>query len=312
MGILYKSTQHTLRNVIQVVFTGLRDDMLNYNTESNIVYRHRYDVVIPQFTRLQPKKKPSENLNRIVDEKTCLFFFGGSVDHILKPQSARALLWFTWTNMKRENKDNMAIKIGGKRYKTMEIIPSFQENADYIELIQSSVFALSPEGFVPWSTRIYDAIQIGSIPTILADNIVLPFERFIDWASFSTKINVNKIPNITDYVSRINDFDKYIKRKLNNALRHKKAFQWPYSAVGEGGQDKHVFLATEDKYGLAKNAFHYISLELRCRRLEQFYGLSSNSFSKKSKNAQQKTCKAFPNICPCHDVYKPVAFQEFI
>jgi hypothetical protein len=295
MGILYNSTQTILKNVIQIVFTGIRDDMSNSNIDTSIVYRHHYDVVIPQFTRLEPKNNPFENIDRLVDEKTCLFFFAGSLNHIITNQSA-------WIDMKNENK----IKIGGKQYQTIKIIEDLKENADYIALIQSSVFTLSR------STRIYDAIQIGSIPTILSDKIVLPFERFIDWTLFSTKININKIRNMTDFISRLDNFERYVKQKLNNALQYKNAFRWPYSDVEEDGKTKHEFLSDEDQYGLVKNVFHYISLELRCRRLEQFYGLNVNDFSKKSKVAQEKVCKDYPNICPCHNAQQPVAFQEFI
>ena len=260
----------------------------------------------------RPKQNPHENIDLLVSQKTCLFFFAGALNHTPSDESARALLSSAWTDMKQKNKDGMTIKIGNKQYETMKIIEVIPEKADYIKLMQSSVFALSPEGFVPWSSRIYDSIQIGSIPTILSDRIVLPFERFINWASFSTKIRANKIRNITEYVSRIDDFEGYVKRKLNNVSLYKKAFQWPYSSIEESGTNKHEFLADEDRYGSVKNAFHYLSLELRCRRLEQFYGLSADCFSKKSRNAQRKACNAYPNICPCHGTYSPVAFQEFI
>lgn len=38
---------------------------------------------------------------------------------------------------------------------------------DYIQSIGSSIFNLCPEGFSPWSPRLYESICLGTIPLIL-------------------------------------------------------------------------------------------------------------------------------------------------
>jgi hypothetical protein len=53
--------------------------------------------------------------------------------------------------------------------------------------IRDSYFSLCPGGSAPWSVRMYDAIFHHSVPVILADGIVLPFERFLDWKAFTIK-----------------------------------------------------------------------------------------------------------------------------
>jgi hypothetical protein len=319
MGFLYDKTQYLLKNVIQLVFTGIRQDLLPPNAEipygyrnTTIVYRHGYDVVLPQFISLKLNESVSRNLSITLEKKKRLFFFAGALDHSMMLQSARPLLSYIWKDRQEKQKDNMTIEIQGKLFDTITIIDGHMNSDEYIESIESTVFALCPEGFLPWSPRIYEAIQIGAIPIILADNIVLPFERFIDWQSFSGKINISNIKNIVNYVHRINNFEEYINYKLQNALPYLNAFEWPYSVVNENGQNKHVFWPYKDRNGLANNVFHYLSLELRCRRLEQLYGLTSESFSIKSIKAQEFACKNHPNICPCHNAQRSVAFREYL
>ena len=318
MGIFFNYLQRLLKNVIQMVFTGLRQDMLPPDAPpardyrgTIIVYRHGYDVVIPQFIRVKPSSNLLLNLSAIVKQKKRLFFFAGSLDHTMTAQSARPLLRSVWTDLDKEHKDNMTTQIEEKQFDTLTIIEGHQKPDEYIESIQSSVFSLCPEGFFPWSPRFYEAMQIGAIPLILADNIVLPFERFIDWPSISAKINVSNIKNITSYVHRIDNFEQYIEGKLSNTLPYMQAFQWPYTVVEENGQNTHVFLTDEDRNGSSRNVLHYISMELRCRRLEQLYGLTSDSFSTRSLRAQQRTCQTHPTVCPCHTAQQSVAFREF-
>ncbi|CAF4180512.1 unnamed protein product, partial [Adineta steineri] len=151
----------------------------------------------------------------------------------------------------------------------------------------------------------YESIQLGAIPVLLVDNIVLPFERFIDWRSFSVKINVSNIRNIIYFLYRIDKFEKYIKEKLENASSYLHAFQWPYSI------NKQLF-QFEDLNDRVENVFRYISLELRCRRLEQLYGFTVDRLNIKSIEAQRLACTNHPNICPCHNEQRSLAFQEYI
>lgn len=316
MGFIYKKTQNILKNVIQLAFTGIRQDLLPSNAQPlytyrsmTILYRHGYDVVIPQFTRLKLNESTLLHLNRTLKNKQRLFFFAGALSHSMNSHSARPLLSYLWKNIKEKQLYNMTIDIQGKRYDTIKIIEGHIKPDEYIKSIQSSIFSLCPEGFLPWSPRLYETIKIGAIPVVLADNIVLPFERFIDWQSFSVKINVSNIKNLINYVYRIDNFEKYIQQKLQNAIPYFNAFQWPYSMVDK---KEHVFVPHEDENGTASNVFHYISLELQCRRLEQFYGLTSESFSRKSIEAQQQACKNYPSICPCHNAQRSVALKEYM
>ena len=50
-----------------------------------------------------------------------------------------------------------------------------------------TVFALCPAGWSCWSMRLYHALCVDAIPVILADRIIEPFERFLDWETFTVK-----------------------------------------------------------------------------------------------------------------------------
>ena len=319
MGVFYNHTQRILKNVIQIVFTGLRQDMLSSDTPPPhdlrgmpIIYRHRYDVVIPQFTRPIASSNRSRNITNLVQKKKIFLFFAGAFTHSITSYSARRLLWTLWSNITEKHTYNTTIEMEGKRYDTLTMIRGHQSPRDYIKSMQSTVFALCPEGFFWWSPRLYDAIQLGAIPLILADNIVLPFERFIDWPSFTIKINVSNIANMIDLIQRIDNFEQYISQKLTNVQQYIEAFRWPYSNVRGDVHNKHDFLLDEDKNGTTRNTLHYISLELRCRRLEQMYGLTSDSSSSQSIDAQEQVCQTHANICPCYGTKRPVAFRQYL
>ena len=50
-------------------------------------------------------------------------------------------------------------------------------------------FALAPAGHGCWSRRLFDAINQGSVPVLLATGMALPFARLLDWSSFSIDVD---------------------------------------------------------------------------------------------------------------------------
>ena len=317
MGMFVNETQRLLKNVVQIGFTGLRQDLLPPNAPpprdyrgTPIIYRHGYDLVVPQFLRPMPSSNLTRNITLLVNKKRISYFFAGAVGHNMGEDSARPRMERLFSRIKR-GEHNKTVKIQNKSYEVLIVIDGHQSTTEYVNSIQSTVFVLCPEGFFPWSPRFYDALQLGAIPLVLADNIVLPFERFVDWPSISAKINVSNIEDMINLVQRIDNFDEYMTKKLIKIQQYAEAFRWPYSGVDENGHKEHDFLPEEDKNGTAKNAVHYVSLELRCRRLEQFYGLTSDSFSPKSIDAQRQACTAHPAICPCHNRNRTVAFRQY-
>ena len=324
MGITRNSDiLDTLKHVIQLGFTGMRQDLLPrdspplYIHKIGIpVYRHNYDIVIPPFNRLQSLH--DEPLAIRSDSKLWykmrknLLFFAGTVNNSMSMLSARTRLSLLVKEDfgERRRYENIST-IDEKQLNTISFIDGHISSDNYVESIRSSVYHLCPEGFSPWSPRLYESICLGAIPLILAESIVLPFERFIDWRSFSTKFHTHNVRNIIDVILRIDQFEDYVGKKLKNAATHFHAFRWPYTPVNEQ-HDRHSFLPQEDSNGTIRNVFHYLSLELRCRRLEQYYGLVSDHLSIKSIKAKRQACSHHPTICPCYEEKTSLAIEEYV
>jgi hypothetical protein len=59
--------------------------------------------------------------------------------------------------------------------------------------VECAYFSLCPSGFAPWSVRMYDSLYHDTIPVLLSNGIVLPFERFLNWSSFIMKVDTNAV-----------------------------------------------------------------------------------------------------------------------
>lgn len=65
----------------------------------------------------------------------------------------------------------------------------------YKRMMRRSTFCLCPRGWSPWTLRAYQAMMVGCIPVVMADEIEFPYENRLDWKKLSVKIaekDVNK------------------------------------------------------------------------------------------------------------------------
>jgi len=295
MGVLDEHVQKILRHVIQLGPTGIRQDLLRRHAAElylhrnlSTVYRHAYDIVIPPFTPTE--LRTVMNSNDWYEKKTKLLFFAGALNHSLSSRSARSVL-----EIFAHNRSNHLI-IEKKLFTVVTIVNGYMSSEAYANAIMSSVFALCPEGYSPWTPRIYEAINLGSIPLLLADGIVLPFERFIPWRSFTLKLNVSKAHQILELIvgNKISDFERHIRRKKSNADRYMHAFRW-------------FSTASSDKYS---DVFYYVDRELQCRRLEQMMGATSDVQSEISRQARAQVCRSYSDLCPCTQELS-LAFDQY-
>ncbi|CAM4765061.1 unnamed protein product [Rotaria magnacalcarata] len=319
IGFLYNKTQQLLRNVIKLTFTDTKQNILSPASKSPsgyedtpVTFKYGYDIVMPSFTKLGLNRNVPLNWNMSFSQKKRLFYFAYNINHSSTLQSIHKHLLFLKRDLQQKKQYNKTTEIKGKLYETISIMSELVESNEYFHEIQSSVLSFCPDTSLLRSSRLYETMQLGAIPVILTDNIVLPFERFIDWRSFIIKWNINHLKGMIDSIKRIDQLENYVKLKIEKIKSHANAFQWPYDHIEQDGRDKHVFVPKKDLNGSAKNAIHYIALELRCRRLEQFYGLTSDIFSAQSVKAQHLACKSHPKICPCRDKQRSVAFQEYM
>jgi len=77
------------------------------------------------------------------------------------------------------------------------------------DILYNSVFALSPRGFGPASFRMYEAIQMQSVPIYISDEFWLPFTEYIEWDKMCLLIGVDDIESIPERVDALLESGKY-------------------------------------------------------------------------------------------------------
>lgn len=95
---------------------------------------------------------------------------------------------------------------------------------DYIQEMKNSVFCLAPLGYALWNFRLYEAVMLGCIPVIIADNIELPFESVIDYRSFTVKILETQVVHLKQILQSIPKED--IQKKQQTLKRVWKKFAY--------------------------------------------------------------------------------------
>jgi hypothetical protein len=75
----------------------------------------------------------------------------------------------------------------------------------FIERTKRTKFTLCPRGYGAQSFRLYEVLQLDSIPVIVYDKRWFPFEDSIDWNSFCVLIHSNDIHIIKDKITSIDD-----------------------------------------------------------------------------------------------------------
>ena len=66
----------------------------------------------------------------------------------------------------------------------------------YRALAVGSKFALIVEGFGYATFRLTEMMSAGSIPVILIDHYVLPYDDILDWENFSVRIPEHKLEQV--------------------------------------------------------------------------------------------------------------------
>jgi glucuronyl/N-acetylglucosaminyl transferase EXT1 len=72
---------------------------------------------------------------------------------------------------------------------------------DFELLARNSTFTVAPAGYGKWTYRFFNAIQWGSIPVLISDDYIKPFNSSIPYESFSIVLLEKDILNI-DHILR--------------------------------------------------------------------------------------------------------------
>lgn len=77
------------------------------------------------------------------------------------------------------------------------------EKYTYTELILGTRFSLIVEGFGYHSFRLTEVLAAGSIPVIVVDHYVLPYETLLDWDNFAIRVPEHRFLEIPDILRSI-------------------------------------------------------------------------------------------------------------
>ena len=93
------------------------------------------------------------------------------------------------------------------------------------DLMNRSIFSLCPRGYGKTSFRLYEAIQMGSIPIYIYDDIWLPYKDELDWSEFSILLHINDIEKLPSIINKISD-EKIKEMRLKLKEVYEKWFNW--------------------------------------------------------------------------------------
>jgi glycosyltransferase involved in cell wall biosynthesis len=79
--------------------------------------------------------------------------------------------------------------------------------SEFFDITSRSKFTLCPRGYGTTSFRLYEAMQLGSVPVYIYTNKPhIPFKEYIDWESICVLIEESDISNIDYILKSISDF----------------------------------------------------------------------------------------------------------
>lgn len=77
----------------------------------------------------------------------------------------------------------------------------------FIDITCSSKFALAPRGYGKQSFRLYEILQLGTVPVYVSDVHYIPWSDELDWNDFCVPVNEDEIEQIDDILKSINDVE---------------------------------------------------------------------------------------------------------
>ena len=88
------------------------------------------------------------------------------------------------------------------------------------DITERSVFCLCPRGYGKSSFRLYEAMQLGSVPVYISDNHYLPWTDELDWTKLAILIKDKDLSDIDNILStitleQINTIRNYTRKVYN-------------------------------------------------------------------------------------------------
>ena len=82
---------------------------------------------------------------------------------------------------------------------------SMQKVVNFVETTCSSKFGLAPRGYGKSSFRLYEILQLGSVPVYISDEHYLPWTDELTWSDFSILVKPGQISGLYDLLAGISE-----------------------------------------------------------------------------------------------------------
>lgn len=140
-------------------------------------------------------------------------------------------------------REKMFNALSGKDMFIVKNVYTKKENTPYFaEVTEKSMFTLCPRGYGKTSFRLYEAMQLGSVPVYISDVHWLPFTKFVDWKKFCVLVKPDEIESISKKLSDVCFSGKYeamrkeAKRVYEEYFCFERMFDWVFKMVLEDGK----------------------------------------------------------------------------
>ena len=99
--------------------------------------------------------------------------------------------------------------------------------AEFINITKRSIFSLCPRGYGAQSFRLYEVLQLGSIPVFIYDKEWFPFSDDINWSDFCVLINISQVDNLKNILQDIS-----IEQRQQMLEKGKRIYQKYFTLEG--------------------------------------------------------------------------------
>jgi hypothetical protein len=100
---------------------------------------------------------------------------------------------------------------------------SAEHTPGYYEDMMRSIFCLCPLGWAPWSPRLVQAVVLGCIPVVIADEIVLPYADAVPWDEIVVAVGERDVARLGEILAAIDSESVTARQRLMRDPRVKRA-----------------------------------------------------------------------------------------
>jgi hypothetical protein len=139
--------------------------------------------------------------------KTLFCSFTGSLTHPCRIQAIKQL----------HSKPDVVLTV----HAWTDKIPEGNQKA-FLETMSKSRFTLAPRGYGKSSFRMYEAMELGSVPVYVYDDLWLPYTELLDWKKMAVLVHVSDLPTLYETLLKITD--KEVEAMLAYYQEHRHLF----------------------------------------------------------------------------------------